>query len=663
MNLKAKMMLWLLSSMILVVSGTIGYISFNAREMAYKDATKMVDAISAKFAKLTETNLNKDFNIVKNLSHVFSNYHTLNDSLRTKIYRDIQLEVLKQNPDFLSLWLHWELNAIDTTYTKTHGRVRNTYYREGDYIKLNVDTMNLDGDNENSVYYNIKTSIKETVTEPYYYSYTKKKEDEVLEISIAIPITYHEKFVGLTGIDLNLERFQKLIEDIKPFEQSASFFVSNKGMFVAHQNLNYVGKSIFDVYGDYAEKEKLKENIGMGNSFSYSRIDEKGNKAYVTYYPVVIGNTTTPWSLAISVPEDVILHEANREFMFSMIVGIIGISVLVILIVFIANRISSPLKKAAEVLKRIAKGEIDVNNKLKIKSNDEVGEISKSVNTLLDALDRTTNFAKEIGEGNLEKEYKLLNEKDTLGKSLLEMREGLIKAKEEDKKRIEEESVQSWTTNGLAKFGEILRKYNNNINELSFQVLSNLLNYVEAIQGVLFILTDDSKSENYYKVASAIAYDRPKQISKIIKEGEELVGRCAYERLTIYMIDVPDDYVNVTSGLGQANPNCILLVPLIANEEVLGVIEIVSFKQFEKYKIEFVEKIAETVASTVASVKINQRTAQLLEQSQQQSEELAAQEEEMRQNMEELQATQEEMQRKENELKKTIDELQEREKE
>ncbi|MFC2086521.1 GAF domain-containing protein, partial [Bacteroidota bacterium] len=546
---------------------------------------------------------------------------------------------------------------------KTHGRIRNTYYREADGIKLNVDTMNLEGDNENSIYYNIKTSIKETLTEPYYYSYTKKKKDEVLESSVAIPITYQERFVGLVGIDLNLERFQKLIEDIIPYKQSTSFFVSNKGLFVAHQNLNYIGKSIFDVCSDYAEKEKLEENIEIGRSFSYVKINDDGSKSYITYSPVTIGNTNTPWSLAVSVPEDVILHEANREFMFSMIVGMIGMFVLVILIYLIADRISSPLKKATIVLKRLAKGEIDVNKKLKIESKDEVGEISSSVNTLIDALDRTALFAEHIGKGKLDVEYNLLSEKDTLGSSLLEMRESLTKAKEEDKKRIEEESIQSWTTNGLAKFGEILRKYNNDINELSFQVLSNLLNYVEAIQGIVFILNDEDKNERYYEVTSAIAYDRPKRLTKKIKEGEELVGRCAFEQLTIYMIDVPDDYVNITSGLGQANPNCILLVPLVANEEVLGVIEIVSFKQFEKYKIEFVEKIAETVASTVASVKINQRTAQLLEQSQQQSEELAAQEEEMRQNMEELQATQEEMQRKEENLKKTISELQEDEKE
>jgi methyl-accepting chemotaxis protein len=272
--------------------------------------------------------------------------------------------------------------------------------------------------------------------------------------------------------------------------------------------------------------------------------------------------------------------------------------------------------------------------------------MSNSVNTLINGLNKTAEFANEIGKGNLNAEFDLLSDKDILGKSLLEMRESLRNAKTQEENRKSEDEKQNWATQGIAKFGDILRQNNDDMNEFSYNIISNLVKYINANQGGIFIINDDDKKDRFIELIASYAYEKRKYIEKRIELGVGLIGRCIQEQKAIYMTSLPEDYISITSGLGKAVPSSLLIIPLKVNEEIFGVIELAGFNEFEPHVIKFVEDIGESIASTISSTKINIRTNQLLEQSQQQSEEMSAQEEEMRQNMEELQATQEEADRK-----------------
>ena len=105
---------------------------------------------------------------------------------------------------------------------------------------------------------------------------------------------------------------------------------------------------------------------------------------------------------------------------------------------------------------------------------------------------------------------------------------------------------------------------------------------------------------------------KQKYIDQKIYKGEGLAGQSWQEKDTIYVTDVPDDYIAITSGLGDANPTSILIVPLIVNDEVYGAIELASFNEFDEFEIEFLEKIAESIASSISSAKINSKTQKLL---------------------------------------------------
>lgn len=361
------------------------------------------------------------------------------------------------------------------------------------------------------------------------------------------------------------------------------------------------------------------------------------------------GNNWIAWTF---IPKD--------KFSFSIFFGelfTLTITTILILIVGVITFLALS-KNIAERIKnlQITLTSISIGELIEIgvsKWGDEIGQMTNSLRGLINGLRMTSLFANEIGNGNLDATFQALSEKDVLGNSLITMRDKLLKIKIDDERR-------KWVTQGLAEFGSRLRKNSDTIIGLCDDILVFLCKYVEANQGAIFIKDQNGEGEEFLKMTSCYAWDRKKFISEIILPGDGLIGQVWQEAQMIYMSEVPDGFVKITSGLGELNPNHIILLPLSHNDEVLGVLEMAFFKKIESHKIELLQNISISIAATLSSVNMNEKTKRLLEQTQQQAEEMRSQEEEMRQNMEELSATQEEMIRKEQEYIKRIEELEER---
>ena len=334
---------------------------------------------------------------------------------------------------------------------------------------------------------------------------------------------------------------------------------------------------------------------------------------------------------------------------------LIAIALSIVLSLLTANMIVKPLEKLMKYAERLSEGELpEFTEQI---YNDEIGETASSISQLTIGLQKTSEFAHAIGQGDFSSNYQPLSDKDVLGNSLLNMRKSLQQAQEEQSKRQREDIQRNWTTEGLALFAEILRHHTENINELSDDIIVNLVKYLKANQGGIFIYKDDDPDHAYLELLSAYAYNRKKYFDKRINVGEGLVGACAEEKYTIYLTDIPDDYIEIESGTGSANPKSLLIVPLKIENEILGVIEMASFNELKDYEIELVEKIAESIASTLSTARINTRTAELLEQSNIQTKAMKDQEEEMKQTIEEMKATQEDSVRRENDYYQELKEM------
>lgn len=345
--------------------------------------------------------------------------------------------------------------------------------------------------------------------------------------------------------------------------------------------------------------------------------------------------------------------QVERNVAMSAFIVFGGLILSFIIAFFIARSIANPINRLQSFVYSLAEGKLPET--LPVKTNDEIGEMTKGLNLLVDGLRKTSEFSLEIGRGNFLSEFTPLSKDDVLGNSLLDMRESLKEAKDEEQKRKIEDQRRNWATEGLAQFGEILRQHTGDLDVLSDNIIQKLVKYMNANQGGLFVFNDTDTENKYLELTASYAYNRKKYIEKKIYLGEGLVGMCALERYTIYMTDVPDEYIEIESGLGYANPNCILIVPLKTEDNILGVIEIASFNEFQKHEIELVERIAESIASTLSSIKINARTAELLKQSRSTAVEMQQQDEKMRQSIEMLQATQEEAVRQEKKLRTELE--------
>ena len=337
-----------------------------------------------------------------------------------------------------------------------------------------------------------------------------------------------------------------------------------------------------------------------------------------------------------------------------LVLGVI-ITFLTLLISFVIIRsIVHPVNNIKNLTLKIAKGVLP-DEEIKIKNKDEIGEMVKAFNQLIKSLRDKMSFAREIGKGNLNVDFSPASEQDVLGYSLVEMRNSLKKAAEVEQERKKEEEQKKWFASGLAHFGEILRHYGDDEKATYDKVITELVHYIGVEQGALLVLNDEDEHQPYLEILSTYAYDRLKYYEGKIPLGEGIAGEVALEGQSIYLSDLPEDFANITSGLGQAKPRYLLVVPLKLEEDTYGVIELASFHEIPAYKRDFVEKLAENIAAAMKNIKINQKTQALLAQFQEQSEEMRAQEEELKQNLEELKATQEDLILKEKELNTLTD--------
>ncbi|HEX8796000.1 MAG TPA: response regulator, partial [Polyangiaceae bacterium] len=336
-----------------------------------------------------------------------------------------------------------------------------------------------------------------------------------------------------------------------------------------------------------------------------------------------------------------------------------------------AGNLTNQVRGIARVVTAVAGG--DLKRKLAVEAKGEIAALADTINSMIDTLatfaDQVTTVAREVGvEGklggqasvpgaagtwkdltdnvnqlaaNLTTQVRAIAEvatavtKGDLTRSITVQAQGEVAALKDNinemirnlKDTTQKNSEQDWLKTNLAKFSRMLQGQKDLLTVAKL-ILSELAPVVSAQQAVFYTL-DTSKEEAVLKMLASYAFVERKNTANEFKLGEGLVGQCALEKQKILLVNPPRDYIAIASGLGEAVPQNIIVMPVLFEGQVKAIVELASFERFSQTHQSFLDQLCESIGIVLNTIEANTRTEDLLKQSQSLARELQSQQQEL----------------------------------
>ena len=346
-----------------------------------------------------------------------------------------------------------------------------------------------------------------------------------------------------------------------------------------------------------------------------------------------------------------------------------------------AGNLTNQVRGIAIVVTAVANG--NLKRKLTVEAKGEIAELAETINNMTDTLatfaDQVTSVAREVGvEGklggqasvpgaagtwkdltenvnqlaaNLTTQVRAIAEvatavtKGDLTRSITVEALGEVAALKDNinemirnlKDTTLKNSEQDWLKTNLAKFSRMLQGQKDLLT-VGRLILSELAPVVSAQQGVFYTMdaVKEGEGESYLKLLASYAHRERKNVDNKFKLGEGLVGQCALEKEKILLTNVPRDYITIGSGLGEANPLNVLVLPVVFEGQVKAVMELASFDRFSPTHQAFLDQLTESIGIVLNTIEANTRTENLLKQSQSLAKELQSQQQELQETNQQL---------------------------
>ena len=307
------------------------------------------------------------------------------------------LQNLQNNPELLGSWTVWEPDAFDGKDAQwvnapghdASGRFVSVYSRGTGAIQLDPN-IDYEKPGPGDYYLVPKKTGDETIFEPYYYSYTGNKADELFITSIVVPIKIAGVFKGVVGVDIAVSSFADYVSSIKPIEGSYGILTSNLGTRLYHPTKDLIGKPIGDDVADVATRDAFRAAILAGKPFNLTKTSSVTHAiTYQTYAAIPIGDTKTPWSLGVVMPETLLSQTVTRLSTVIVLVALASGFLVFLALFFLIRGIAKPIERVAEANEHMARGDFtlaDMDTALLTKvarRRDEIGAASKAIDVMI----------------------------------------------------------------------------------------------------------------------------------------------------------------------------------------------------------------------------------------------------------------------------------------
>ncbi len=385
MKLQNRMLITILTAVFVVFITVMLIVINQTRTSSVGSAYQLTESKANENAQMINSELQTALGVATTLANNFEGYESYPLNIRREVFSRMLEDTLKGNPNFLSTWSVWEPNVLDgkdkdyanTQFSDASGRFIPGFDTSTGQVKMNITSDYNDpilGD-----YYIIpRQTHKVALLEPSKYAYTEGGP-ESWQTSIVVPILKDGHFLGVVGIDLNLDKIQKLTKGVKAFESGYGMVVSNQGVYVAHARPEAVGQNVMQVS---KQNGPLRKAIQQGKIFSqtdYSQLLKED--VYRVYVPIKINADIPPWSFGMAVPGNEIMAETYQMIQIFVGVGILAFLIFFLAVYLIARDIAKPISRAAHHLEKVANYELGENVSEEFLSyGGEIGLLAKSIN-------------------------------------------------------------------------------------------------------------------------------------------------------------------------------------------------------------------------------------------------------------------------------------------